>query len=383
MITYIVGNPGSGKSYFAVYKLWYMFIYKPKPAKGLLGIIFKPKLPENKYLYAYTNINEFKFELDERLLKFDYDEVYSNLAKLYNAYKIEKKTDKELIELAKEMRLYKVLFVVDEIHNYFKAKEDPVLVWWVTYHRHLYQDLLFITQDLSLVNNEYKRVAEKFYRAIDSSKRLFSKRFKYAYFTSYKMYQSDRVNNFNINLPFNQEVFNLYHSGQDSKSKSVVKFFMVAGLIITLITILSFIYVLNTTFAVPDEYAAASSENLSPQNSSVPAASSRVSKPAYPVKSDDEPLEVAYIYEIVCVADSCRFKGGSGSFPYTYVSFVISTHKPAYFYSTTKNKHYVEYYLVFRSPVLDTIKLASVQKSNKGALYENSQKNPNSNSLFK
>ena len=197
------------------------------------------------------------------------------------------------------------------------------------------------------------------------------------------MYQSDRVNNFNINLPFNHEVFNLYHSGQDSKSKSVVKFFMVAGLIITLITILSFIYVLNTTFAVPDEYSAAPSENLSPQISSVPAASSRVSKPAYPVKSDDEPLEAAYIYEIVCVADSCRFKGGSGSFPYTYVSFVISSHKPAYFYSTTKNKHYVEYYLVFKNPVLDTIKLASFQKSNKGALYENSQKNPNSNSLFK
>lgn len=383
MITYIVGNPGSGKSYFAVYKLWYMFIYKPKPAKGLLGKIFKPKLPENKYFYAYTNINEFKFELDERLLKFDYDEIYANLSKLYNAYKVEKKTDNELIEIAKEMRLYKVLFVVDEIHNYFKAKEDPVLVWWVTYHRHLYQDLYFITQDLSLVNNEYKRVGEKFYRAIDSSKRLFSKRFKYAYFTSYKMYQSDRVNNFNINLPFNQEVFNLYHSGQDSKSKSVVKFFMVAGLIITLITILSFIYVLNTTFAVPDEYAAASSENLSPQISSVPAASSRVSKTAYSVKSDDEPIEAAYIYEIVCVADSCRFKGSSGSFPYSYVSFVISSHKPAYFYSTTKNKHYVEYYLVFRSPVLDTIKLASFQKSNKGALYENSQKNPNSNSLFK
>ena len=200
---------------------------------------------------------------------------------------------------------------------------------------------------------------------------------------SYKMYQSDRVNNFNINLPFNQEVFNLYHSGQDSKSKSIVNFFMVAGLIITLITILSFIYVLNTTFAVPDKYATSPSENLTPQVSAASAASSRVSKSSYASKPDDEPLESSYIYEIVCVADSCRFKGGSGSFPYSYVSFVISSHKPSYFYSTTKNKHYVEYYLVFRSPVLDTIKLASFQKSNKGALYENSQKNPNSNSLFK
>lgn len=380
MITYIVGNPGSGKSYFAVYKLWYMFIYKPKPAKGFLSKIFKPKLPENKYLYAYTNINEFKLELDDRLLKFDFDEIYSNLSKLYNAYKIEKKTDKELIELAKEMKLYKVLFVVDEIHNYFKAKEDPVLVWWVTYHRHLYQDLLFITQDLSLVNNEYKRVAEKFYRAIDSSKRLFSKRFKYAYFTSYKMYQSDRVNNFNINLPFNQEVFNLYHSGQDSKSKSVVKFFMVAGLIISLLSVFAFIYVFNTFFAVPDEYATTPSENLTPQASPASAASPKASLSSNSSKPN-EPIEAAYIYEIVCVADSCRFKGGSGSFPYTYVSFVISSHKPAYFYSTTKNKHYVEYYLVFKNPVLDTIKLASFQNSIKGALNENFQKKSDSNSL--
>ncbi len=381
MITYIVGNPGSGKSYFAVYKLWYMFIYKPKPAKGILGKIFKPKLPKNEYLYAYTNINEFKFELDERLLKFDYDEVYANLAKLYNAYKVEKKTDKELIELAKEMRLYKVLFVVDEIHNYFKAKEDPVLVWWVTYHRHLYQDLYFITQDLSLVNNEYKRVAEKFYLAIDSSKRLFSTRFKYAYFMSYKMFKTDRVNNFNINLPFNQEVFNLYHSGQDSKSKSVVKFFMVAGLIISLLSLFAFIYVFNTFFAVPDEYKNDEpAQNLASQVSTASATPSRNSLPAN-VSKPDEPIEAAYIYEIVCVADSCRFKGGSGSFPYTYVSFVISRHKPAYFYSTTKNKHYVEYYLVFKSPVLDTIKLASFQNSIKGALNENFQKNPDPNSL--
>ena len=196
------------------------------------------------------------------------------------------------------------------------------------------------------------------------------------------MYQSDRVNNFNINLPFNQEVFNLYHSGQDSKSKSVVKFFMVAGLIISLLSVFAFIYVFNTFFAVPDEYATTPSENLAPQVSTASAAPSRNSLPANVSKSD-EPIEAAYIYEIVCVADSCRFKGGSGLFPYTYVSFVISSHKPAYFYSTTKNKHYVEYYLVFRSPVLDTIKLASFQKSNKGALYENSQKTTGSNSLFK
>ena len=379
MITYIVGNPGSGKSYFAVYKLWSMFIYKPKPAKGLLGKIFKPKPIENKYLYAYTNINEFKFELDERLIKFDYDEIYANLSKLYYAYKTEKKTDNELIEIAKEMRLYKVLFVVDEIHNYFKAKEDPVLVWWVTYHRHLYQDFYFITQDLSLVNNEYKRVGEKFYRAIDSSKRLFSKRFKYAYFTSYKMYQSDRVNNFNINLPFNQEVFNLYHSGQDSKSKSVVKFFVLAGVAISLLSVFAFIYIFNTFFAVPDEYRSDETiQSLTAQSSSVPSSPSQISQ-----TNIADQVDPVYIYEIACIDDDCRFKGGSGSFPYTYVSFLISSHKPAYFYSNTKGKHFIEYFLVFKSPVLDTVKLASIQNPNKGVSYENSQKNPNSSSLFK
>jgi len=86
MITYIVGSPGSGKTYFAVYKLWSMFIRKEPIKKGFLSKILKPKAVTNKYLYAYTNINEFKFELDERLLKFDFEAVYSDFSRLYTAF---------------------------------------------------------------------------------------------------------------------------------------------------------------------------------------------------------------------------------------------------------------------------------------------------------
>lgn len=351
MITYIVGSPGSGKTYFAVYKLWSMFIRKEPIKKGFLSKILKPKAPDNKYFYAYTNINEFKFDLDDRLIRFDFEAVYIDLSRLYTAYKVEKRSDAELIELAKPMRLYNVLFVVDEIHNFFKAKEDPVLVWWVTYHRHLHQDMYFITQDLTLVNNEYKRVAERFYRAIDSSKRLFSKKFKYAYFTSYKMNQVDRVNSFNVNLPFDSEVFNLYHSGADSQGKSIVKYY-VAIIVLLLVFVSATIYYVLSTFTSDEEPGAiASVSGLEQSRQLVPASDPR----KRPVSKEEANLN-EYFYKLICIKEICRLEGEASFIPESYLQFLIRSHPPKYFYSQTKMGEYSSLFLAFDKPILDKFK---------------------------
>lgn len=348
MITYIVGVPGSGKSYFAVYKLWYMFIRKEPEKKSLLSKILKPKPIENNYLYAYTNIDGFKFELDERLLKFDFEQFYSDMQILYAMY-LDKKTDAEIIEVAKTMKLYKVMFIVDECHNYLRDKENPVLVWWVTYHRHLSHDLYLITQDLTLVNNEYKRIAEKFYKAIDSSKRLFSKTFKYAYFSSYKMNQCDRVNSFNINIPFIPEVFNLYHSGANSQSKSFVKFFISISILLVIVTIILFYYSYSSMFETSDK-----SSQLIQESSNLTISSETTTKPK--PKQPDEPLQTLHYYNLTCIDEICRFKDEKYTFPYAYISYTLISSRPKYFYSNTKNKHFIEYFLVFDKPVLDEIK---------------------------
>ncbi|MCD8212990.1 MAG: zonular occludens toxin domain-containing protein, partial [Campylobacter sp.] len=308
-----------------------------------------------------TKIDQFKFELDDRLLKFDFDEFYINIEKLYTLHKIGKYSDSEIIQVAKDLKLYKVLFVIDEIHNYFRVKEDPVLVWWLTYHRHLSHDLYLITQDLSLVNSEYKRIAEKFYKAIDSSKRLFSKTFKYAYFSSYKMNACDRVNSFNINLPFNPEVYKLYHSGANSKSKSILKFYVIVGVLLVLFTISLFLYALNS-FSVDSDSNSLNSVNN--QSLSYELSNSRKSPDTSPtpksLRSSD--IDEIYVYNIVCINDQCHFSDDDNLFPYGFISHTISGNRPAYFYSNSKNKHFIEYFIVFDNPVLESFKQKIINK---------------------
>lgn len=222
-ITYIVGNPGSGKTYFAVNKLYEYFVEPTLKNKKILGFEIKRKIKTFDYLYCYTNINGLKFDISNKLLKFDFDVFYLYLSELYNLYS-NSANDDEINIKANELKLFKLMFIIDEIHNVFKNKDDKILIWWLTYHRHIHQEIILITQDLSLVSNEYKRVAEFFYKALDSGKRISKNSFRYAQFSSYKMYGKDLV--FRFSLKANQEVFNLYQSGKSSSNKSFLLKFL-------------------------------------------------------------------------------------------------------------------------------------------------------------
>lgn len=125
MITYLVGNPGSGKTYYAVFKIYQLFLFKPE--NSFLSKFIKPE-KQKEYTYCYTNINEFKFDLCDKFIKFDFDKFYADMSILHALY-ISKVTDAELNERAKELNLSGVFIVLDEAHNFLKAKEDPVLVW--------------------------------------------------------------------------------------------------------------------------------------------------------------------------------------------------------------------------------------------------------------
>lgn len=336
MITYIVGNPGSGKTYYAVYKIYEYFIKESKDEKDS-----KPDL-----LYCYTNINQFKFETDERLLKFEYDKFYSDMEILYSLY-LDKVSDEELNEKAKELKLHKAMFVFDECHNFLKAKKDPILVWWLTYHRHLYQEIFLITQDLSLVNPEYKRVAEQFFKAVDASKIFLKNKFKYVLYGSYRLFKKDIMNT--IGIPYSQEVFNLYHSGNKSSTKSFVRKFLAIGLFI-FIMLSIFMYIFLQMLS-PKSKSTEETKYISQ-----PQSSHTISKPSPQPKQPDEPLQTLHYYNLTCIDEICRFKDEKYTFPYAYISYTLISSRPIYFYSNTKNKHFIEYFLVFDKPVLDEIK---------------------------
>jgi hypothetical protein len=348
MITYIVGNPGSGKTYYAVFKIYQLFIFKPKDT--FLSKVIKPE-KQKEYSYCYTNINGFKFELDDKFIKFDYEKFYSDLEVLYLLY-MDKVGDDVLNEKAKELNLHNVLIILDEAHNFLKAKEDNILVWWLTYHRHLYQDIMLITQDLSLISNEYKRIAEHFVKAVDSSKRLFKNKFRYMLYGSYKMYQKDVMQKFHV--PYLKEVFNLYHSGQNASQKSFVRKFLYVSLFL-FITLSIYFYFFVQSFN-SDEVSAPT--DTQPQVDSLQEAKATENK-ALSNFSNPNPNEppVGYIYQIYCFYDRCSIQNGSyDHFDQRYLNFIFLRSPPKFNVRSFKGKGIIYFFVGFDKPVFNNLK---------------------------
>jgi zona occludens toxin len=276
-ISYYTGIPRSGKSLKAVAKIYHTFV--PQKLSFLDNLLIKKGLKKsfvNPYENCYTNINQFNFAISDKIYKLDYEELYINLTILHSLY-MEKATDEELIEKAKELKLFKSLFVIDEAHNYLKKKEDAVLVWWFTYHAHLYQDIILITQDLKLVNDEYKRTAEYFYRAIPQRLRLNKNVFKYRSYSSYQMYQKDILGTESLKVI--PEYFKLYVSGDSPKTKSILHkylFFILIALLFVAYAINKFFnqFSTETPTETPTQKEITQNENLSKtqtiENSNLP-----------------------------------------------------------------------------------------------------------------
>lgn len=233
-ISFYTGIPRSGKSYKAVVKIYDSFI-PPKLSK-FDDFLIKKGIKKPFHIFyenCYTNINQFNFEISPLIHKFDFDEIYNKLNELYVLY-MAKKSDEELIEKAKELNIYKSLFVIDECHNYLKSKENPVLVWWFTYHAHLHQDIILITQDLKLVNDEYKRVAEFFYKAIPQRLRLSKNTFRYRSYSAWQMYQKDYINTEKVKA--NKKYFDLYISGASVNDTPIFyKYFLLLAFLLLIL----------------------------------------------------------------------------------------------------------------------------------------------------
>lgn len=233
MIIYYLGIPGSGKSYAGVDLIYNNFTDNDDAKKDL----------KKGYLSAYTNINDFKFDKCQNVYNFDYDVFYKQLSELHTMYK-DKKSDDELIEKAKEFNIYKTLFVIDECHNYLSLP-DKVLIWWLTYHRHLYHDIILITQNLQLVNAKFKPLAEAFYKAKSSSLTLNKKYFHYMYYTESRLTKASFVNTKKVLK--RKGVFELYKSGDSVESKNVILRFIYIAIFMFLLLLVGGYYFISSS----------------------------------------------------------------------------------------------------------------------------------------
>ncbi len=227
MITFYYGVMGSGKSVYSVNRIYNNFS-EDKKAKKEKRVTF------NK---CYTNIVQFKFDKVKNVYPFDFDEFYKLLVILYAHFKA-KKDDDFLQNICKEHNILNTLFVIDEAQNHFDI-DDKVLVWWLTYHRHLNHEIMIIAPDASLINLKYRKVGELVYVAKSRLLVLDKRYFKYNVYCSYKM--TAKTHNGSIKIKSNPKVFELYKSGDSVDGQNIVLKYILISILISFILFL-FIY---------------------------------------------------------------------------------------------------------------------------------------------
>lgn len=79
-IKYYTGVPRSGKTYKAMTVLYYTFVENKTSFFDKLLIKYNlKKEKEIEFDNAYTNINQFNFEISENILHLDFNELYNKL----------------------------------------------------------------------------------------------------------------------------------------------------------------------------------------------------------------------------------------------------------------------------------------------------------------
>lgn len=375
-ITYLTGIPRSGKTYYAMFLLYTSFIFQ-KPVTKLSKFIdkyfgkYSSKKLKKSYDVAYTNINQFDFSKSPKILSYDHEVIYAHLELLHAMY-LDKKTDDELIAYAKEYNLLNALFVIDECQNFF-AKDDKVLTWWFTYHGHLHQDIMLITQNLDLVFTGYTKIAEFFYKAVPPSSRFFSNKFRYVQYNSYKCFQKDKIGDFHV--PMVPEIFNMYVSGASNNSPSQVKKYLMYFVILFILLVIVF-KVFVSQFET--EKKETINQEMKDHNQSVtlPADNNvtvqdkkQMPKEAKKLQKKDDNETKNELFEIRCIDMLCSYKGVD--FPKPLLNKLTSKLEPEFIWFFNDGS-YIQYFVMLPSDTFDFLQKIEKEKSQKGAYNEKS-----------
>lgn len=334
MITFFTGVPGSGKTYFAVDKIYNNF------SADLEAIRDK----NSTYEICYTNINEFNFNKVKNVYKLDFDDLKIKLTELHKYYK-EKKDDDFLVEKCKEYDIYNVLFVIDEAHNFFDVK-DVVLIWWLSYHRHLFHEIILITQNLSLIESKYKSFSEFFYKAFPQSLTLIKTHFKYNVYCQSRMSLNSKSGS--IKIKRNKKVFELYKSGDSINAQNVILKFLIFGSVILLLLVGFFYWYISSktpdTVSTPDTVPTSATVVTVPSPQSTLFQHSTVSAPATVVTapSSQSSVNENILFNLNCSDVSCSNE--DINIPPDLITYFVKEKKIKILYSKKVTSKYFKFY---------------------------------------
>ena len=212
MAVLIEGLQGSGKSYYATYKMLH---------------------DGEKYNKILTNIDGIK--KTEKISSLQFKSFTKDILDECYAIQVEKDGSfEESISFLQKMHVLpmnvstenRILLVVDEAQNYFgkSVKLNPSLVWFITQHRHLYIELYLITQKYTLLRPDY-HLFNLIIKAYPPIKQFSKKSIRYREYAGLPM--SDENLSRKFSLPKEEEVFSLYISGDKVDSPSILKKFLV------------------------------------------------------------------------------------------------------------------------------------------------------------
>lgn len=215
MFIFYTGLPGSGKSYRVVHDL----LQTQNSKKG-------------KKYYVYHNIDGLKEEnFNDPFLINDWRDL---ITEGYCADEIQFFSEEFQTQLCREVQEkygLPVLIIIDEAHRWFD-RDRKSLKAWVSFHRHLGQDIWMVTQKQTMIHNSYRGLAEYEKRAKNNS--LFDNPFVFIY--------SKICNGQTFGTEFKRKkkkVFEAYKSFEANNKKTVS---LVIPAILCVIVLCGFLY---------------------------------------------------------------------------------------------------------------------------------------------
>lgn len=330
MVDLIIGVPGSGKTYFAVDRLYKLITAEPK-----------------KYKHIYTNINGLNYDKINEIANikdyakgFEFDDLNIHIQDEYNFFQSQKELksrtlkkiplkqdikeeDTEVKEddivfdydlTCKEKGIYAPyydsLIIIDECHLYFEDRIDDPKIRFLSYHRHFNIDLILITQGKNLIHKKYLSFVETMYMALPASKRFWSKRFRYRQYASYQEYAQNIIGTISVSL--SDKVSGLYNSGSNVLSKSVIKKLLFPVIALTFGVFLFYKFFIADRFAKPTVQP----EKVQEQQQPTQTQPSPISKnqPPKEINADDTDNDKKPFFAVTCFKKSCNFKDIDYSF---------------------------------------------------------------------
>lgn len=276
MFISVTGKPGSGKSAYAVKKIIderdnYLNIYaninglklggnlKALNFEELMLIVSNCKDIYDDRISQLGGDNDENI-IDEPIVEYLLDIGFIVENPLYVEYLLKKEHRDNLsgfklfiLELFKpiySVPQYKpTLIIIDEAQNHLPAKDritgkdakvDPVIAWWISYHRHLYMDVFLLSQTYQKIHTTYLRDVEYFLYAVPSDRQLFNTKFQYRHHTQTPFFKTNLVET--ISIKKDKKIFAMYDSGDKVRTQSIIRKYAIylIGLLILVILMFSF-----------------------------------------------------------------------------------------------------------------------------------------------